>query len=51
VIEGLQDSFPADAIEIRLQDPGEALRLIGERRPDVLALFASRRALLAENFR
>ena len=50
MIEGLQDSFPADAIEIRLQDPGEALRLIGERRPDVLALFASRRALLAENF-
>jgi hypothetical protein len=50
VIEGLQDSFPADAIEIRLQDPDEALRLIGERRPDVLALFASRRALLAEHF-
>jgi len=50
VIEGLQDSFPADAIEIRLQDPDEALRLIGERRPDVLALFSSRRALLAEHF-
>ncbi len=50
MIEGLQDSFPADAIEIRLQDPDEALRLIGERRPDVLALFASRRALLAEHF-
>ena len=50
MIEGLQDSFPADAIEIRLQDPGEALRLIGERRPDVLALFASRRALFGEHF-
>lgn len=50
MIEGLQDSFPADAIEVRLQDPDEAMRLIGERRPDVLALFASRRALLAEHF-
>ena len=50
MIEGLQDSFPADAVEIRLQDPEEALRLIGERRPDVLALFASRRALLHEHF-
>lgn len=50
VIEGLQETFPADAIEIRLQDPDEALRLIGERRPDVLALFAQRRALLAEHF-
>ncbi len=50
VIEGLQDSFPADAIEIRLQDHEEARRLIGERRPDVLALFAQRRALLGEHF-
>jgi hypothetical protein len=50
VIEGLQDSFPADATEIRMQDPDEALRLIGERRPDVLALFAQRRALLREHF-
>ena len=50
MIEGLQDSFPADAVEVRLQDPEEALRLISERRPDVLALFASRRALLAEHF-
>ncbi len=50
VIEGLQDSFPADAIEVRLQDHEEARRLIGERRPDVLALFAQRRALLGENF-
>lgn len=50
MIEGLQDSFPADAIEVRLADPDEALRLIAERRPDVLALLASRRAVLAEHF-
>ena len=50
VIEGLQDSFPADAIEVRIQDHEEARRLIGERRPDVLALFAQRRALLGEHF-
>lgn len=50
MIKGLQDSFPADAVELRLQDTDEARRLIGERRPDVLALFAQRRALLGEHF-
>lgn len=50
MIEGLQHSFPPDAIELALVDAARAKAEIANRRPDILALFVRRRTLLAEQF-
>lgn len=50
MIEGLQHSFPPDAVELALDDPARARAEIAARRSDILALFQRRRELLAEHF-
>lgn len=44
MIDGLDQCFPPDAVELLLADPGPARAEIARRRGDVLELFAARRA-------
>lgn len=50
MIVGLADSFPADAVERALPDVAAGRRLVASRRPDILALLDSRRALFLDAF-
>jgi hypothetical protein len=48
VINGLDQNFPPDVVELQLADPEQARREIESRRADILVLFSQRRALLVE---